>query len=114
MIADKQSMRELRQWLCWRLEERNGELTKVPYSPLTEEKAKSTDPDTWAGYREAVSAYQKHGYDGIGFVFTPEDNLAGVDLDRCLDPETGEIEPWAQEIIEELDSYTEISPSRTG
>ena len=47
-------------------------------------------------------------------MFTPEDDLCGVDLDKCLDPETGEIEGWAQEIIEELDSYTEISPSGTG
>jgi len=38
----------------------------------------------------------------------------GVDLDGCLDPETGEIEGWAQEIIDELDSYAEISPSGTG
>ena len=30
------------------------------------------------------------------------------------DPATGEIEGWAQEIIEELNSYTEISPSGTG
>jgi hypothetical protein len=37
-----------------------------------------------------------------------------VDLDKCLDPETREIEGWAQEVIEELDSYTEISPSGTG
>jgi primase-polymerase (primpol)-like protein len=37
-----------------------------------------------------------------------------VDLDGCLDPETRVIESWAQEIIEELDSYTEISPSGRG
>jgi primase-polymerase (primpol)-like protein len=37
-----------------------------------------------------------------------------VDLDKCLDPKTGEIEGWAQEVIEELDSYTEISPPGTG
>jgi primase-polymerase (primpol)-like protein len=61
-----------------------------------------------------VRACKEHGYGGIGFVFTPEDDLCGVDLDGCLDPETGEIEGWAQEIIEELDSYTEISPSGTG
>jgi putative DNA primase/helicase len=61
-----------------------------------------------------VSAHKKHGHHGIGFVFTPEDDLCGVDLDGCLDPETGKIESWAQEIIEELDSYTEISPSGTG
>ena len=91
-----------------------GKPTKVPYSPLTGEKASSTNPDTWAAYAEAVKVSKEQGYGGIGFVFTPEDDLCGVDLDGCLNPETGEIDGWAQEIIEELDSYTEISPSGTG
>jgi len=114
MIADTQNIRDLRQWVCWRPEERDGTLTKIPYSPLTGEKASSTNPDTWANYSEAVKAYKERGYGGIGFVFTSEDDLCGVDLDGCLNPETGEIESWAQEVIEELDSYTEISPSGTG
>jgi len=114
MITDTQNIRGLRQWLCWRTEERDGKPTKVPYSPLTGEKASSTNPKTWANYSEAASAHKKHGHHGVGFVFTPEDDLCGVDLDSCLNPETGEIESWAQEIIEELDSYTEISPSGTG
>jgi hypothetical protein len=114
MVADTLNIRDLRQWLCWRLEERDGKLTKIPYSPLTGHRASSTTPETWTGYQEAVRACKEHGYGGIGFVFTPEDDLCGVDLDGCLDPETGEIEPWAQQIVEELDSYTEISPSRTG
>src|SRR5829696_494744 len=114
MVADTQSMRDRRQWLCWRAEERDGELTKVPYDPSTGEKAKSTNPKTWTGYEEAVRARKEYGYDGIGFVFTPEDDLCGVDLDKCLNPETGEIELWAWAIIEELNSYTEISPSGTG
>jgi hypothetical protein len=114
MMTDTQNIRDLRQWLCWGTEERDGKPTKVPYGPLTGEKASSTDPKTWANYSEAVSAHREHGYHGIGFVFTPEDDLCGVDLDGCLDPETGEIESWAQEIIEELDSYTEISPSGKG
>jgi putative DNA primase/helicase len=114
MVADTLNMRDLRQWLCWRTEEREGKLTKVPYSSLTGRMASSTNPETWANYEDAVRACKEHGYDGIGFVFTPEDDLCGVDLDGCLDPETGEIERWAQEIIEELDSFTEISPSGTG
>jgi putative DNA primase/helicase len=114
MITDTQNIRDLRQWLCWRIEERDGKPTKVPYSPLTGEKASSTDPKTWADYSEAVKAHKELGYHGIGFVFTPEDDLCGVDLDGCLDSQTGEIERWAQEIVGELDSYTEISPSGTG
>jgi len=114
MITGTQNIRDLRQWLCWRTEVRDSKPTKIPYSPLTNRRASSTDPSTWGCYSEAVTAYKERGHDGIGFVFTEEDDLAGVDLDRCLDPETGEIEGWAQEIIEELDSYTEISPSGTG
>ena len=78
MLTDTQNMRDLRQWLCWCLEERDGKLTKIPYSPLTGQRASSTDPRTWTGYREAVRASKEHGYDGIDFVFTPEDNLCGV------------------------------------
>jgi RecA-family ATPase len=114
MVADALDIRDLRQWLCWRWEKRNGNWTKVPYSPATGERADSTVPETWTGYQEAVRACKEEGYDGIGFVFTSEDDLCGVDLDKCLDPETGEIEPWAWRFMKELNSYTEISPSGTG
>src|SRR5918995_3588296 len=114
MIADTINMQDLRQWLCWRSEERDGKPTKIPYSPTTGQRASSTDSDTWSGYEDAVRACKEHGYSGIGFVFTSEDDLCGVDLDGCLNADTGEIEPWARIIIEELDSYTEISPSGTG
>jgi putative DNA primase/helicase len=112
--GNPQSIRDLKQWVCWRSEERDGKRTKIPYSPLSGRRASSADPETWAGYPEAVEACRRRSYDGIGFVFTADDPFCGVDLDRCLDPETGEIERWAQEIIEELDSYSETSPSETG
>ena len=114
MATGAQNIRDLRQWVCWRREMREGKPTKVPYSPATGRRASSTDPDTWAGYQEALRACKEHAYGGVGLVFTPEDDLCGVDLDSCLNPETGEVEGWAQEIIEELNSYTEVSPSGTG
>jgi hypothetical protein len=42
------------------------------------------------------------------------DRLCGVDLDHSRDPETGDIEPWAQEAVIALNSYTEASPSGAG
>jgi hypothetical protein len=116
MIIDTQNIQDLRQWVCWRTEERGGKPTKVPYSPLTGERASSTDSETWTNYEEAVRARKgsQQGYHGIGLVFTPDDDLCGVDLDDCLDPKTGEIESWAQEVIDDLGSYTEISSSGTG
>ena len=38
----------------------------------------------------------------------------GVDLDNVRDPDSGHVEPWAETIIRNLDSYTELSPSGCG
>jgi hypothetical protein len=35
-------------------------------------------------------------------------------LDKCRDKESGEIDDWAREAIDQLNSYTELSPSGTG
>ena len=42
---------------------------------------------------------------------TPDNDIVAWLLSFSRDPETGKIEQWAKEIIEELDSYTEILPS---
>jgi hypothetical protein len=76
--------------------------------------AESDNPATWAVYEEALTTYLKGGFDGIGFVVTLEDDFAGVDLDHCRDPETGAVRPWAMQIVKQLNSYTEVSPSGEG
>jgi hypothetical protein len=76
--------------------------------------AKTNAPDTWADYDAAVAATTRYGLAGIGFVFTAGDPFAGVDLDNCRSRETGAIALWAQRIITELNSYSEVSPSGTG
>lgn len=102
------------QYVLWRSEIREGKPTKVPYSP-NGQKAKSNDPETWTDYSQAVKALNNGGnYDGLGFVLSKDDNLTGIDLDKCRDKETGEIQPWAQNIIKGINSYTEVSPSGTG
>jgi putative DNA primase/helicase len=106
---------ERRQWVCWRLEMRDGAPTKVPYTPGAERRASSIDLMTWSTFDEAVAAYEGGGYDGVGFVFSSGDRFVGIDLDNCRDQETGEIAPWAQRIIGRVEEgYIEISPSGTG
>jgi hypothetical protein len=43
-----------------------------------------------------------------------DEGLVYVDLDKVRNVDTLEVEPWAQELIEELDSYTEVSASGKG
>ena len=108
------SLREREQWVCWREEERDGKPTKIPVTPGTGAFASSTDPDTWDSFETAIGYTATKNADGVGFVFTDDDPIVGVDLDDCRDPETGEVDDAAVDIIERLDSYTEISPSGTG
>ena len=58
------------------------------------------------GVRAKCAAY------GVGFVFTADDPFVGIDLDDCI--ENGELHPDAVEIVRQLDSYTELSPSGSG
>ena len=88
-------------------------LIAIPSGSIFE--ASSTDPATWRYHETALETYTRNAHiSGVGRVITREDPYVGVDLDKCLDPATGEVEAWAMQIIEELDSYSEISPSGTG
>lgn len=65
-------------------------------------------------YDKACDHARKIDADGVIYIVLEEDPYTFVDLDKCRDPETGLIEPWAQEIVDRLDSYTEASSSGTG
>lgn len=112
-----EEMRRRPQWVVWKLEQRDGKETKVPYIAGGVGRASSTDSLTWRTFEEAVRALRIGRYGGIGFVFSSGDPYAGVDLDKCRNPETGELKEWAAEIIQALGSlgaYVEASPSGNG
>jgi len=108
------ALRERDQWVCWRETERDGKPTKIPVTPGTGAVASATDPETWASFGTAFAYSDTANADGIGFVFTDDDPIVGVDLDDCRAPESGDVDDAALDIIERLDSYTEVSPSGTG
>jgi len=101
------ALKELDQWVGWK-----G--SKIPLNIRTGAAASSTDPKTWSSFKAALKAYQSGRIDGIGFVFSEDDPYVGIDLDKCRNPETGKPKKWAAEIIRDLDSYTEVSPSGEG
>jgi hypothetical protein len=56
--------------------------------------------------RDKQAGFQRWVGKNEGFVF--------VDLDHVRNVDTGEVVPWAEQLIDQLDSYTEISASGTG
>ncbi len=107
-------MTGVRQWVGWKYELRGGNLTKVLWQVSKYARADSTDPKTWGSFPEALEAMRRYGYDGIGFVLA--DGWVGVDIDKCRDPDTTIIAPWAIELLIHFahGAYIEVSPSGTG
>lgn len=110
----RDEMRNRNQWLCWEAAMRDGKETKLPKDPETEGFAQTDDPSTWGSFMNANGLVKRGKMDGVGFVFTEDDNYVGIDLDNCRDPETEEWDDWALEIMEDIGGWIEISPSGTG
>jgi primase-polymerase (primpol)-like protein len=106
----------LPQWVCWDWvwDPHRGAWAKPPLNPHTGGKASATDPMTWTDFPTALAVMERRHYAGLGFVVTRDNPFTGIDLDRCRDPQTGELQPWAIEIVDLFGSYTEVSPSGTG
>ena len=113
-----QELKSVNQWVA--------RTNKIPISPVTLCGANSVDSRTWGSFEQVISAKDKpctykdlktkelkNGVvNGIGFVFAPP--YCGIDIDHCIDKNTGEICPEAINIISVMNSYTEFSPSGTG
>jgi putative DNA primase/helicase len=119
-VSDKRSttaalaeLSQIPQWVAYRMERRDGKDTKIPYNPNKPSlKAKADDPTTWGTYSQAKTCQRQNKMSGVGFEILASDPFAGVDLDHCISG--GKVEPWAQEIVDGLNSYTEITPSGEG
>lgn len=100
-----------KRWVNWKLEERKGKQTKIPYTPGKNKMASSTDEKTWAAHEVAAAASKN-----IGIVFTPEKKLLGIDLDHCINGDKVEHKEKKaiRALLESANTYTELSPSGTG
>ena len=128
-----------RQWVVWLNHFKTGDDKPSKMLYQTNGWAASTsNPRTWTTYPLALACYQEHtarqsfeyryrdnlkvpyqhltcDLAGIGYVFSTEDPLSGVDLDNCIDANRN-IKPWARPIVEKLKpvSYGEVSPNNHG
>jgi len=108
-------LKSLPNWVSWKLV--NG--SKVPFVCGTSgtRHASSTDPSTWTTFEKAAENAIISSTEGVGFVIGGEaitQQLTGFDLDGCRNPETGELAPWAEELLNRVPSYTEYTPSGYG
>lgn len=111
------SIKKIPRWVMWKLVEiGSGDTKRWSKLPMqtNHKAASSTDASTWVDFFTAQEAYGRGGFDGVGIVFTGEDDIVGIDLDDVRDPETGALTQFAQNILDNVEGYAEVSPSGTG
>lgn len=74
---------EWRQWILWKLTERDGKAVKLPVSPHTGQLCNAHDTANHVTHAEALAAAGRYGA-GVGFVFTESDPFFFLDIDHCL------------------------------
>jgi KaiC/GvpD/RAD55 family RecA-like ATPase len=105
---------DLKIWTTWNWVLVKGRWTKPPFQ-TNGSHARSQGPETWCTYADALDAVKAGKADGIGIMLHGMKQAEIIfDIDHCRDVATGEIMPWAREIIDEANSYTEVTPSGTG
>jgi len=122
------SIKELNQWVGYMLVDNpdKPKPDKIPVNPQKLTGAMSNNPATWSDYKTArecvgkqATVYQKRKtgnemvtgtVSGIGIMFA--NRLCGIDIDGCLID--GKLSENAADIINTMQSYTEVSPSGTG
>lgn len=97
---------DIPRWLVWKD-------AKVPYcATALNSKASVTEPNTWATFNQAQTAFEEGGYSGVGFVLAG-DGIVGVDLDKCV--QAGKPDAAAVGLLDRVGcQYVELSPSGTG
>jgi len=111
-------LRSVPRWTLWNYvligEGETQRWSKLPVQ-ATGKAASSTNSTTWTDFLSAEAAYLTSRFDGIGFVFTGDDHIIGVDLDDCYDDATNQFtNPELEKIANGISGYMEISPSGTG
>ena len=95
---------------AWRIEKRNGKVTKVPYDPRTNQRAHVDRLETFTDLKTALLSVPR--YAGIGVRVAG--NVGCVDVDHCIQEDGGLTDIAASVLPLFPDAFIEYSPSGTG
>ena len=103
------TLQKFNNWVLW-------DKSKRPFSAKYNGLASPVKPNQWASYERALAKLQyTDDYNGLGFIFSENCGLVFIDLDNCIDEETGELTAFASGIVEAFKgTYIEYSQSGSG
>ncbi len=108
-------MRFLRQWVLWGVPNKPD---KMPCSVVLlrghKPQGRWNAPENLVTYDEAHSAMSEFHAKGVGFWFTDDSPVCGIDLDMCI--VDGQLEEWAKNVLSPFrgKAFVEQSMSKQG
>ncbi|WP_052728371.1 DUF927 domain-containing protein [Domibacillus tundrae] len=109
-------LRKLNSWVLWRYQPNGNKWTKV-LKQINGRNASVDKPETWTSFEAVQIAYNGGRFDGIGFVFSSDNEYAGIDIDGVVkDGQMSHEDEQAARFADMVHSlsYTELSPSGSG
>ncbi len=90
------NLKNINRWMLWAY---NQNKRKIP-KKINNSYGSATDPNSWFCYVEAEDAFTKNpnNFSGLGFAFSSDDNIIGIDIDDCVD-ESGSLSDLASDIL---------------
>ena len=129
-------LKNIPRWINWEYQLKSGKWTKVPLDPQRKCAANCSDSKNWRTYETALDRSggwdpdpnlnmelgicEETAGDGIGFVLNEDDDLIGLDCDKCVESKPEEklrLNSSGQKFCDFWNSrgtYLELSPSGTG
>lgn len=111
-----EELAQYNQFLGWRFHPVPGKEkpTKKPHNARTGKQDDSNvNPEKWVSLQEALDAQEIFEFDGIGFACTKDDPFTFIDLDDSISDD-GSLTPYAQYVVDLVDSCFFITPSGKG
>lgn len=107
-----QELKNLSQWVCYRVIPKEGHWGKRIISPVTAKLARSNAPDTWTDFDTAIAYAKRYRFDGLAIALTG--GVVFVDIDEADAGNETRQRKLSALTDELLPTYSETSTSGKG
>jgi len=103
-------------WCCYRTQwnEEKGKKDKFIISPIDGKWTSTKEPGKWVTFEAAMKYARENNCEGLSILLDKKYGITCIDLDKCIEVETGKLNERASKLVETLSgTYIERSTSGT-
>lgn len=110
-------LKEIPTWCCYRTRwnDEKGKKDKFIISPIDGKWTSSKEPGKWVTFDAAMKYARENNCEGLSVLLDKKYGITCIDLDKCIEAETGKLNERASKLTEALSgTYIERSTSGNG